>query len=181
MESLLLENGQYFLLEEHLNRLKNSAQYFGFHVNPDSLKKILNDFANKNNEGLFKVRLLLTKKGDSNIEGQLVTPQEAAGKVILAEEPVDKNNPFLYHKTTNREIYTKFQHQKPSEAFDVLLWNQEGELTEFTNGNVVLEINGELWTPPVSSGLLSWYLSGQINTNWRNSRKNTYSIGPKNS
>ena len=29
-----------------------------------------------------------------------------------------------------------------------------GELTEFTNGNVVLEINGELWTPPVSSGLL---------------------------
>ncbi|MDR7077453.1 para-aminobenzoate synthetase/4-amino-4-deoxychorismate lyase [Neobacillus niacini] len=155
LESLLLENGQYFLLEEHLNRLKNSAQYFGFHVNLDSFKKILNDFANKNNEGLFKVRLLLTKNGEGNIEGQLITPQEAAVKVILAEEPVDKNNPFLYHKTTNREIYTKFQNKKPSEAFDVLLWNQEGELTEFTNGNVVLEINGALWTPPLSSGLLA--------------------------
>ena len=47
------------------------------------------------------------------------------------------------------------QKQMSSEAFDILLWNQDGELTEFTNGNVVLEINGELWTPPVSSGLLA--------------------------
>ena len=155
LESLLLENGHYFLLEEHLKRLKNSAQYFGFHVNPDSFMKTLNDFASKNNAGLFKVRFLLAKNGEGNIEGQLITPQEAAVKVILAQEPVDKNNPFLYHKTTNREIYTKFQIQKPSEAFDVLLWNQEGELTEFTNGNVVLEINGRLWTPPISSGLLA--------------------------
>ncbi len=37
----------------------------------------------------------------------------------------------------------------------MLLWNEEGELTEFTNGNLVLEIDGELWTPPVSSGLLA--------------------------
>lgn len=29
------------------------------------------------------------------------------------------------------------------------------ELTEFINGNVVLEIDGKLWTPPVKSGLLA--------------------------
>ena len=34
------------------------------------------------------------------------------------------------------------------------MWNQYGELTEFTNGNIVLEIKGEYYTPPVQVGLL---------------------------
>lgn len=38
---------------------------------------------------------------------------------------------------------------------DVLLWNEEGFITEFTNGNVVVKINGDLYTPPVESGLLA--------------------------
>ena len=155
LESLLLDNGQYFLLEEHLKRMGNSARYFGFDYDANRVIKTLNDFSSKNNIGMVKARLLLSKSGKLEIEGQTVTPQVATGKVILAKEPVDKNNPFLYHKTTNREVYTKFQDQMPSEAFDVLLWNQDGELTEFTNGNVVLEINRKLWTPPVSCGLLA--------------------------
>ena len=74
--------------------------------------------------------------------------------VTLADKPLDKNNPFLYHKTTNRTVYSHFQ-KKYSHVFDVLLWNEEEELTEFTNGNVVLEIDGILWTPPINSGLLA--------------------------
>ncbi|MEH7177607.1 aminodeoxychorismate synthase component I [Neobacillus vireti] len=155
LESILLEDGHYFLLEEHLKRLENSAQYFGFNFNGENLKKKLIDFSRNYITGLIKVRLLLEKSGEWTVEGQRITPLEAGIKVSLAIEPVDKNNPFLYHKTTHREIYSKYQKQKPEEAFDILLWNQEGELTEFTNGNVVLEINGRLWTPPVSSGLLA--------------------------
>ena len=74
--------------------------------------------------------------------------------VTLADQPLDKNNPFLYHKTTNRVIYSQFQ-KKFTHVFDVLLWNENGELTEFTNGNLVLEIDGQLWTPPIDSGLLA--------------------------
>ncbi|MEH7255261.1 aminodeoxychorismate synthase component I [Neobacillus niacini] len=155
LESLLLDNGQYFLLEEHLKRLENSAGYFGVNYDAKKIKKTLNDFSYKNNFGLVKVRLLLARNGEVTIEGQPITQQVATVEVVLAGEAVDKNNPFLYHKTTNREVYTKFQKQMPAEAFDVLLWNQDGELTEFTNGNVVLEINGKLWTPPVLSGLLA--------------------------
>ncbi|SDM35953.1 aminodeoxychorismate synthase component I [Bacillus sp. OK048] len=155
LESLLLDNGQYFLLEEHLKRMGNSAGYFGVNYDAKKIKKNLNDFSYENNSGLVKVRLLLARNGEVTIEGQPITQQGAAVEVVLAGEAVDKSNPFLYHKTTNREVYTKFQKQMPSEAFDVLLWNQDGELTEFTNGNVVLEINGKLWTPPLSSGLLA--------------------------
>jgi para-aminobenzoate synthetase/4-amino-4-deoxychorismate lyase len=36
----------------------------------------------------------------------------------------------------------------------VLLWNEQGEITESTIANVVLEIEGRRLTPPVESGLL---------------------------
>ncbi|MEH7111406.1 aminodeoxychorismate synthase component I [Neobacillus niacini] len=155
LESILVDNGEYFLLEEHLNRMGKSAGYFRFELDIEKVKNTLKDFSSKNNTGLRKVRLLAAKNGDLTIEGQPISPQVAVVKVILAKEPVDKNNPFLYHKTTNREVYTKFQKQLTSEAFDILLWNEDFELTEFTNGNIVLEINGTLWTPPVNCGLLA--------------------------
>jgi para-aminobenzoate synthetase / 4-amino-4-deoxychorismate lyase len=155
LESLLLDNGDYFLLEEHVQRLKNSAQYFGFPIEDKRLLKSLHEYSVSNSHGLIKVRMLLVKNGVFTIDGQPISQLDAMLKVSIAEEPVDKSNIFLYHKTTNREIYTKFQTNKPAEAFDILLWNQEGELTEFTNGNVVLEIDGTLWTPPVRSGILA--------------------------
>lgn len=155
LESLLLENGDYFLIEEHLKRLEESAQYFGFLSNFAKIKEALHEFADKNNSGVYKVRLLLSKNNELTLEAQELAKQEGAVKVMLGSQPIDNDDPFLFHKTTNRAIYTRFQEKKPSDIFDVLLWNKSEELTEFTNGNVVLQINGELWTPPVQSGLLA--------------------------
>ncbi|MEH7416251.1 aminotransferase class IV, partial [Neobacillus drentensis] len=154
LESLLLEYGKYFLLKEHLDRLKKSAQYFGFLVDIECLQTKLDQFASQNS-GKLKVRLTVNKKGEVTIDAQPVLAHPTPIKVILAGKPVDKDNTFLYHKTTNRSIYTDFQLTKPSDVFDTLLWNNGEELTEFTNGNLVLELDGELWTPPVYSGLLA--------------------------
>ncbi|GHH98994.1 aminodeoxychorismate synthase component I [Neobacillus kokaensis] len=155
LESLLLENGEYFVLEEHLVRLNDSAHYFGFKCDLDAVKKTLMEFAMKHSTGMFKVRVLVTLTGEIMAEGSPISQMERPLKVILAEQPLEKNNPFIYHKTTNREVYSQFQRKKPADVFDVLLWNEDGELTEFTNGNVVLEIDGEYWTPPINSGLLA--------------------------
>ncbi|PFO01514.1 aminodeoxychorismate synthase, component I [Bacillus sp. AFS076308] len=154
LESLLLEYGKYFLLKEHLERLKKSAQYFGFSVDIECIQTKLDEFSSRNS-GKLKVRLLVNKKGVVTIDAQPVVAQPTPIKVILAGKPVDKDNTFLYHKTTNRSIYTDFQLTKPSDVFDTLLWNKDEELTEFTNGNLVLELDGKLWTPPVNSGLLA--------------------------
>lgn len=154
LESFLLDKGQYFLLEEHLNRLQNSAQYFGFRCKLEDVKQTLHEFAEQNNNKRLKVRFLLEKSGEIIIDSMPIIEMKTPLKVALADEAVAKNNPFLYHKTTNRDVYTKFQ-KKSDEVFDVLLWNEAQELTEFTNGNVVLEIDGMLWTPSVSSGLLA--------------------------
>ncbi len=155
LESLLLENGEIFLLENHLKRLKESADYFGYQTDLKTVKEKLNQFASQHHAGLFKIRLLIAEDGKITVEGQPLEQQMAPLKVMLALEPVDQNNPFLYHKTTNRAIYEPFQQQKTADVFDMLFWNKDGEITEFTNGNVVAELDGELWTPPVKSGLLA--------------------------
>jgi para-aminobenzoate synthetase/4-amino-4-deoxychorismate lyase len=153
LESLLVVDRQYFLLEEHLERLAKSSRYFGYTFQKEEARKMLLEFANRNSEGSFKVRFLLSKEGGIHIEAQRITQWDEPLKVILANKPIDKSNLYFFHKTTNRDMYSTFQ--KPEGIFDVLLWNEDSEITEFTNGNVVLEIDGEWLTPPLQSGLLA--------------------------
>jgi para-aminobenzoate synthetase/4-amino-4-deoxychorismate lyase len=154
LESLLLKDGSYFLLDEHLSRLKKSAKYFNFPFHLEDTKKTLLHYAEQNRHGELKIRFLLNKNGEMTIEGQPIKKPRMPLQVTLADEPLDKDNSFLYHKTTNRTVYSHFQKKYPH-IFDVLLWNENRELTEFTNGNVVLEIDGIFWTPPIYSGLLA--------------------------
>lgn len=154
LESLLLKDGELFLLEEHLNRLNQSSKYFNFRINIDEIQHHLLLLAEQHPHGDFKVRLLAEKNGAVTLEAQPLVRTKTPIQVTLANRPIDQNHVFLYHKTTNRDIYTQFQQHSPH-VFDVLLWNEHEQLTEFTNGNVVLEIDGRLWTPPIECGLLA--------------------------
>ena len=72
--------------------------------------------------------------------------------VRLAKEPINSNDRFLFHKTTRRDVYE----QAAIEGYDdVLLFNENGELTEFTIGNLVVKMDGDLFTPPIECGLLA--------------------------
>ncbi len=75
-------------------------------------------------------------------------------RAALAQGQVNSNDPFLFHKTTRREVYDLALKAHPA-CDDVLLHNERGELTEFTIGNLVVELGGELVTPPVVCGLLA--------------------------
>ncbi|WP_147534639.1 aminodeoxychorismate synthase component I [Bacillus marasmi] len=155
LESLLLEDGSYFLLNEHLKRLKSSAHYFNFPYHKEELQNALLSLAKQNQHGRFKVRMILEKSGVITVEAQTIESITSPIKIMLADKPTSRNNRFLYHKTTNRDAYTPFQLAKPPYIFDVLLWNESEELTEYTNGNIVVEQDGKLWTPPVECGLLN--------------------------
>ena len=74
--------------------------------------------------------------------------------ISLSKTPVYDRDIFLYHKTTHREVYD--QHRRAHSKFDdVILWNRRGEITESTLANVVVDIGGKCFTPPVRSGLLN--------------------------
>ncbi|WP_455661630.1 aminodeoxychorismate synthase component I [Pradoshia sp.] len=153
LESIRVEDGQLYLLDEHLNRLQKTADYFGFPFSKEAIRQSLTDAVEPYQEGLFKLRLLYKKDGQLTFDIVPILPTEGPIKVAVAKDAVSSKNPYLYHKTTNRIIYEKQRSANPS-VLDVLLWNERGELTEFTNGNMVAEINGRLYTPPISCGLL---------------------------
>jgi para-aminobenzoate synthetase/4-amino-4-deoxychorismate lyase len=75
-------------------------------------------------------------------------------RVAVALTAVDSHDPLLCHKTTARSTYDDRRAQVP-DAYDVLLHNERGHITEFTTGNVVCEIDGRLVTPPRDEGLLA--------------------------
>lgn len=152
----------YFLLEKHLKRLVRSAEYFGFEYNPDQIRAKLQEA-----EHLWKreqttdvpkralrVRLLVRRDGRVDIQHTPLDRTPRPWRVALAAKPVDPQEVFLYHKTTHRVIYEQARAARP-DCDDVLLWNTRGEITESTNANVVVWLNGRPYTPPVACGLLS--------------------------
>ncbi|MFB5188954.1 aminodeoxychorismate synthase component I [Alicyclobacillus fastidiosus] len=156
LETIRCEHGQYHLLDRHISRLRASAQYFSFPCDESQIVKDLRHHAKAlPHSSSHRVRLLVSRKGDIHVESSPIS--EAVGTsqpVVLARNPIDSSNPFLYHKTTHRDVYDVHRKMFPR-VFDVLLWNERGELTEFTIGNLVLEIGTEKWTPARESGLLA--------------------------
>lgn len=154
LESLRLEDGKYPLLSYHLKRLSLSAAYFGFHADADKIEALLAKLAGQCPDGIHKVRLLMGRTGACTAEAQPALPVAGPVKAVLAEEPVDSSDPFLFHKTTHRKVYEAAQ-LAAGDAFTSLLWNENGELTEFTIGNLVVEKDGCFFTPPATCGLLA--------------------------
>jgi para-aminobenzoate synthetase / 4-amino-4-deoxychorismate lyase len=150
LETLLwTPEDHYFLLDLHIKRLIASAQYFDFPITPATVQSYLQTIALAPYPQ--KIRLLLSPQGTLTHEASPLIPSLQPLKVCLAATPILSTNPLLYHKTTDRRLYT--QAQRPSYD-DVILWNENGELTEFCIGNLLAEMNGKYYTPPIECGLL---------------------------
>ncbi len=162
LESILLEGGELFLLTRHLERLKASAKYFNFHLPEEQIICELNRAVAKCSKERWKIRLFLSKDGEIEVEAiQLRSARDLPLRVALAGQPVDSNDKFLFHKTTNRQIYDQAIAQRP-DCDDVILWNERGEVTESSVANVVLQAGGELFTPQQNSGLLAGTFRDQL-------------------
>ncbi|MEI6217770.1 MAG: aminodeoxychorismate synthase component I, partial [bacterium] len=156
LETMLLEKeGSYFLLEEHLRRLADSAMYFNFSFDLGAIRRRLAAKGAEMAGTLSKVRLLATENGEITITtAPLDTPDLVKPwRLALAKDPVDVESPYLYHKTTNRIVYDLARKSRPGYD-DVLMRNSRDEVTESTIANVVIMKNGRGLTPPVSCGLL---------------------------
>jgi para-aminobenzoate synthetase/4-amino-4-deoxychorismate lyase len=81
--------------------------------------------------------------------------------VAFAHSPVDRRDVRLYHKFVDRARYDAIR-ESAAGTFDVVLWNAEGEVTELTRGNLVVELEGRRFTPPLDSGLLAGILRGEL-------------------
>ena len=74
--------------------------------------------------------------------------------LALAAQPfTDAHSAFVRHKTTRRAHYERASLPLPG-VFDTLLWNDDGEITECTRGNIALRLDEGWVTPALACGLL---------------------------
>lgn len=159
-ETLRLENGMYWLRDRHLARMARSAGHFRFGFDMDAAENALDDLAAVYPRGTWRVRLSSSADGNVIAEAMALDDVPASPMVALAQEPVSSNDEFLQHKTTRRETYERLHTR--ADAWDTLLWNERGELTEFTRANLVLDIEGLRLTPHAEAGLLVGTLRDEL-------------------
>jgi para-aminobenzoate synthetase/4-amino-4-deoxychorismate lyase len=164
-ETLRLENGRYWLLERHLARLSESAAYFNTPCDPTACQSKLAELAAQHAQGSWRVRLDLSATGEVQTTCTPLPATPALPGFVLAHAALSRKAWWLHHKTTQRQFFedalNKAQRRHP-DVFDVLLYNEAGELTEFTRGNLVLEIAGQRYTPPQDCGLLAGVLRAEL-------------------
>jgi len=167
IETMLWDDG-YPLVELHVDRLADSAEYFDFPCARSAVKGALEAYAREFVEhDPRKVRLLLDSTGKIRITDEPVAggrrdallagrpATDRIGRVRIAAERTDPADRFLFHKTTHRPLYAHAFAEAVRDGFDdVLFLNLRGELTEGAISNVFIEKDGRWFTPPVECGLL---------------------------
>ena len=143
----------YFLLDDHLNRLANSAAYFSRPVDMEAIREKLNALGRELPPRLHRIRLVVSQENEPTLEAHTLLLPPQPYRMRLAKTPINSRDPFLYHKTTHRRVYEQALAESPGYD-DVLLWNEREEATESCIANVVVEMDGRLLTPPVRCGLL---------------------------
>src|SRR5690606_909016 len=163
LETMRLEDGVILRNDRHVGRLRAPAAYWGFDARVvDHADEALERERGAAPPGAWRLRLTAARDGSIDIvrtpldepPGSTADSTSDVRRVALARKPVNSRDRLLHHKTTARAMYDARRAEHPA-AFDVLLHNEHGCITELTNGNVVAEIDGRLITPPREAGLLA--------------------------
>jgi para-aminobenzoate synthetase/4-amino-4-deoxychorismate lyase len=162
LETLLLQDGAPQRGDAHLARMQRTARHFGLRFSLAEARAHLKTVAEAHAEGAWRLRLTCDAEGRFAHTLAAFTPTAEPVRLALADGPMPTLGPraeFLAHKTTRRELYA---FSKPADAFDVVLWNEAGELTECSFGNLAVQLDGQWLTPPLASGLLPGVLRAEL-------------------
>ncbi|WP_037472320.1 chorismate-binding protein [Simplicispira psychrophila] len=154
LETLALHDGQWRHRVDHLERLQRAATHFNYPLDTATVQHCLQALAEAHPHGPWRVRLLLDAAGQPRAEAFALQPTATPVRLQLATRPlVEAHSEFVRHKTSRRAHYAPFAPTAPG-VFDTVLWNEEGEITESTFGNLAMLLDGRWVTPPLSCGLL---------------------------
>ena len=156
LETLALVDGVYRHQAEHLARMAEAAQHFGYPWQPAAVHACLRSLAAQHGRGPWRVRLLLDRFGQPRAEAFALQPTATPVRLHLATRPLaEAQGEWVRFKTTRRAHYAAFAPAPGSGIFDTVLFNAEGEITESTFGNLAMQMDDGRWlTPPLACGLL---------------------------
>jgi para-aminobenzoate synthetase / 4-amino-4-deoxychorismate lyase len=167
IETIRWERGVGFhLLERHLARLQSSATHFGYPFERGKVLGALSAEVEKLDRDVHMVRLLLAEDGAITVTSTKVElpSRDTVWRFTISGSRVDEKDPLFFHKTTRRQFYDReMVRQKALTGCDeVVFLNKKGELTEGTRTNLFIELDGRLFTPALTCGLLPGTLREEL-------------------
>ncbi|WP_321783478.1 aminodeoxychorismate synthase component I [Paraburkholderia sp. J94] len=157
-------------LDRHLARLAASAAWLGFPCDVEALRARLSETcaAFGDEHAPHRVRVALGKHGEFALTSAPLAPlaQDTVG-VLLAPDhgyaPVASADALLLRKSTRRADFDRAWREAEAQGgFDMLFFNERGELTEGGRSNVFVKLEGQWFTPPLASGLLPGVMRGAL-------------------
>ena len=144
-----IEEGRLTFQDQHLKRLREAARYFAYPFDEEKLKVELNQtLAELDPSTDYRLRISIAKSGKMTCKlEKLQALPEAFCKAILVPQNTNLQRPFTYFKTSYRPHLDLGQQEQ-------IYYNSQGQLLESSIGNLVLQLDGHLYTPPVELGLL---------------------------
>ena len=137
-----IHQGELTFLEQHLTRLREASRYFAYPFNePKLLNKLQEQLAHVDPSLDYRCRIALQKNGSFQLTITELTDLPASYlQAQLTEQKLDLATPFTYFKTSQRDHLGQSDHEQ-------IFHLPDGSLLETTIGNLVLEIEGQLYTP----------------------------------
>ncbi len=155
LETLALEHGQWRNGADHLARLQSAAQHFSYPCDGAAVQRCLDALAQQHPQGLWRVRLLLNAQGQPQAQAFALEATPAQVRLQLAAQPLaESQSAFVRYKTTRRAHYDAFT-PTAADIYDTILYNEAGEITECTRGNIAMLLDGQWVTPALHCGLLA--------------------------
>ncbi|MBV6273019.1 aminotransferase class IV [Alcaligenaceae bacterium CGII-47] len=158
IETMRFAQGHIALWPGHLQRLATSSAALGYVWAPHHVQaQVAQQCARLDKQEVFRIRLLLARDGQCQIEASPLPPTSCPVRIALAPEPLIAEALWLRHKTTHRPWYAAAQTwlaQNP-DIFDVIYSNPQAQLCEGSRSNIYLSDGAGHWlTPAPDSGLL---------------------------
>lgn len=175
-ETLITFNKKLFRLEKHLTRLKNSAERLNLDitVGMDDIVQYMQKTVDAANQNNLKVRLVVTR----GVGALSLDPTgDYQNNIVVIAMPRPDNPDWWYEKGVN-VIIADVQRTSPKSmdpniksgnylnnvmayrqarqqgAFEAIMLNQNGLVTEATTSNAWIIKDGKILTPPIGEGLL---------------------------
>lgn len=144
-----IHQGELTFLEQHLTRLREASRYFAYPFNEPKLLNDLQEELTHLDPSLdYRCRIALQKNGSFHLVITELTDLPASYlQAQLTEQKIDLATPFTYFKTSQRN-HLAANHREQ------IFYLPNGSLLETTIGNLILEIEGKLYTPPAYLPLL---------------------------
>lgn len=143
------------LLDLHMNRLAESAEYFDIRYDAQRLRYELTNAARECGSAKCRVRVELDATGLWKISTSPLNRVSWHGRLLLAEEHVSSRDVFRHHKTTNRQVLDRQLALARAAGFDeVMFLNEYAALTECAISNIFLRVKGRWMTPALVCGVL---------------------------